>query len=157
MSYTVEVEVEDDFADCMMEDVTDPDCQQDPLERDDYHGLWMDYCHENREDALDLLAGDQDEPTQQMQEENSFDQTSEVQAVDNQDWYQSEDDYDSYQDMIDDYEDRMYEERYDWYEEDEGDQCIVGMGGGICPCCGGIGDPDGRNARRRMMFSGLRR
>lgn len=56
------------------------------------------------------------------------------------------------------YEDDDYDDRYYDYDDQDNeypfsdDECIVGKGGGICPCCGGIGDPNGRNAMRRMIF-----
>jgi hypothetical protein len=47
-----------------------------------------------------------------------------------------------------------YDNRYAIYNySTKKDECIVGKGGGICPCCGGIGDSDGRNAIRRSIFS----
>lgn len=58
------------------------------------------------------------------------------------------DDY--YEDLQDRYDEKYGDDDYDDPYEDE---CIVGRGGGICPCCGGFGDPGGRNARRRSMFS----
>jgi hypothetical protein len=68
-----------------------------------------------------------------------------------------EDDYPDYPE--DDYPEDDYpdypEDDYPYSDEDE-DECIVGKGGGICPCCGGLGDPNGRNARRQRMFSIVR-
>jgi hypothetical protein len=71
------------------------------------------------------------------------------------DYYYNDDydppDYDSpYDDDSPDYN-FPYDDDPPNYESE--DECIVGKGGGICPCCGGIGDPSGRNAMRRMIFS----
>lgn len=92
------------------------------------------------------------------------------------DRYTCDENYPSYG-QCDDYDDRNYEDyppysQYDYEDDDDRyndygeqdneypfsdeDECIVGKGGGICPCCGGIGDPNGRNAVRSAIFSNSR-
>lgn len=116
------------------------------------------------------------ELTQNLQIKPSEEKFLEVCADDREDDYENDnqhddDNYDYDYDYDDhDYDDHDYDDRYDRYDsydcydrydyyeqESDEDECLVGTGrgGGICPCCGGLTSPNGRNARRRAMFGGL--
>jgi len=64
-------------------------------------------------------------------------------------------DYHNFYDPCKFYDDYYYNYDYDNknnYNGDDEEECIVGKGKGPCQCCGGSGDPNGRNAIRRKIF-----
>lgn len=99
-------------------------------------------------------------------------QNTTLDLIDNKSYQEDTDDhFQDYRDYLKEYED--YEDFDDYTNSDDDydygrsgryggvsrgkskideDECIVGKGRGACPCCGGSGDPNGRNARRRDMF-----
>lgn len=109
--------------------------------RDDTQDEWKTYPH------CPDYDGHIDDGTKEYPDYDGYDNYDDYDNYNNCDDYDDEDPRDHY-----DYED---DPRYDpYYDEDEDDGgCRVGRGCGICPCCGGIEDPSGRNYQRQLLFA----